>query len=52
MLTWRTRNSPCLPLHKEARDSQQHQAQLIVGVNRLTDTEITKDRKRQEQEGC
>lgn len=50
MLTWRTRNSPYLPLHKEARDSQ-HQSQLVMGANRQTDMEITKDRKRQEQEG-
>lgn len=44
MLTWRTRNSPYLPLHKEARDSQ-HQSQLVMGANRQSDMEITKDRK-------
>lgn len=50
MLTWRTRNSPYLPLHKEAQNSQ-HQAQLTMGVSRQTDMGITKDTRRQEQEG-
>lgn len=36
MLTWRAGNSPYLPLHKEAQDSQ-HQAQLTMGVSRQTD---------------
>lgn len=45
MLTWRTRNPPCLPLHKEARDSQQRQPQLITGGNSQPAMEMPKRQK-------